>query len=406
MMVALLGCALAVLLAAPAQAVVDDDPSIAAQGVGDMRVFVRGTDSALWTRSWNGTSWSGWASLGGQLTSGPTAVARPGGIYDVYARGLDSAYYHKFFTPSGGWSAWERLPTGVFTSAPGASYRQGTGEVDVVGVGTDNQLYHGFWAAGQGWAGWTPLGGGLSGRPSSNSPAPGILDVFMRGTDHKLYQKSWTSSYGWGGFVSLGGSLTSGVSATAWDGNRRDIFARGPRNGVFIRSFQAPNWVNWGSLSGGASSAPGATSSGPGRLEVVARTGQSIAIRSYAGGWSSWHSLGYAPLYRAPAPPPPSRGELRLRAGIGCVPRGSRVPVRVNVHKRAGRKKPRVIKVVFFVDRGKHKRTDRRKPYKARIRVAYKAGSKHRVHARIYYRRPGQKRVHRKTVSKRFAMCK
>ena len=62
--------------------------------------------------------------------------------------------------------------------------------------------------------------------------------------------------------------------------------------------------------------------------------------------------------------------------------------------------------MLFFVDRGKHKRTDRKKPYKARIRVTYKRGSKHRVHARIYYRRPGQKRVHRKTVSKRFTMCK
>ena len=38
--------------------------------------------------------------------------------------------------------------------------------------------------------------------------------------------------------------------------------------------------------------------------------------------------------------------------------------------------------------------------------MTYKRGSKHRVHARIYYRRPGQKRVHRKTVSKRFTMCK
>ena len=45
--------------AAPARAaVVDDDPAVAAQGLGDMRVFVRGRDNALWTRTWNGSSWS------------------------------------------------------------------------------------------------------------------------------------------------------------------------------------------------------------------------------------------------------------------------------------------------------------------------------------------------------------
>ena len=183
----MLACCLAVLAAAPAQAaVVDDDPSIAAQGAGDIRLFVRGTDGALWTRSWNGTTWSAWGSLGGQLTSGPSAIARPGGIYDVYVRGLDTAYYHKYFTPAGGWSEWERLTEGHFNSAPGASYRQGTGEVDVTGVGLNSQLYHGYWAAGQGWSGWSALGGSISGRPSAISPAPGILDVYVRASDNQL----------------------------------------------------------------------------------------------------------------------------------------------------------------------------------------------------------------------------
>ena len=64
-----------------------------------------------------------------------------------------------------------------------------------------------------------------------------------------------------------------------------------------------------------------------------------------------------------------------------------------------------MIKVVFFIDRGKRRRVDRHKPYKTRIRVTFKRGSKHRVHARIYFRRKGSKHVHRKTVSKRFTMC-
>jgi hypothetical protein len=403
--VLLLAGALALLAAAPARAdVVDDDPAIAAVGVGDMRMFVRGTDGAVWTRSWNGSSWSGWSSLGGVATSGPVAITR-GNIYDVFVRGGDNAYYHKYFTPAAGWyPSWERIG-GAFSSAPGASLRQGTGEIDVVGVGTDGQLHHGYWAAGSGWSAFGALGGGLSGRPSSVSPAAGIIDVYLRGTDHQLYQKSWISGSGWTNFANLGGSLTSGVSATAWDGNRRDVFVRGPGNLVYDDSFQTPNWVGFSALDVPVSSAPGATSISPGRLALVARSGSVIAYRSFAGTWTPWQNLGRAPLYKEPVPPL-TASELRLRAGLGCIPRGNRVPVSIKVHKRAGRKKPRIIKVLFFVDRGKHKRTDRKKPYKARIRVTYKKGSKHRVHARIYYRRPGQRRVHRKTVSKRFTMCK
>jgi hypothetical protein len=80
--------------------------------------------------------------------------------------------------------------------------------------------------------------------------------------------------------------------------------------------------------------------------------------------------------------------------------------VRVRVKQRNGRLKPRIVKVVFFMDRGKRRRVDRRPPYKTRMRVTYKRGSKHRVHARIFFRRQGSRKIHRKTVSKRFTMCR
>src|SRR3954464_4445630 len=123
-------CVAALAMAASAHAdVVDDAPAIAAQGTGDMRAFIRGSDGALWTRTWNGTSWTGWASLGGVLTSGPAATARPGGISAVVGRGTAGAYRHRAFTPSGGWASWEYLD-GRFLSGPGVSYRQGTGQID------------------------------------------------------------------------------------------------------------------------------------------------------------------------------------------------------------------------------------------------------------------------------------
>ena len=179
---------------------------------------------------------------------------------------------------------------------------------------------------------------------------------------------------------------------------------------MWIRSWtNTGGWAPWASLGGHPTSGPAAVTTAPNRLAVFARAGQRVLFNGFSSAWTGWQDFGYAPLFTAPPPqppPPPTASELRQRAGLGCIPVGKRVPVSVSVHKRAGRKKPRIIKVLFFVDRGKLKRTDRKKPYRARIRVAFKRGSKHRVHARIYYRRPGHKRVHRKTVSKRFTMCK
>ncbi len=34
-------------------------------------VFVQGTDHVLYYTQWDGTTWSGWQSLGGGLTSSP-----------------------------------------------------------------------------------------------------------------------------------------------------------------------------------------------------------------------------------------------------------------------------------------------------------------------------------------------
>ena len=67
------------------------------------------------------------------------------------------------------------------------------------------------------------------------------------------------------------------------------------------------------------------------------------------------------------------------------------MPVRVRIKPAHGPPEAAVVKVVFFIDRGKRRRVDRRKPYKTRIRVTFKRGSKHRVHARIYFRRKGSK---------------
>jgi hypothetical protein len=412
LLVALACCAAVLAGAVPARAAtVDDGPAVAALGLGDARVFIRGTDSALWTRTWNGTTWTNWSSLGGSLTSGPAVGTRPDGVYDVVVRGPDNAYYHRAFTPAGGWSDFVSLG-GSFISAPTVSYRQGAGYIDIAGIASDHQLWFTSFVPGSGWSGWSPLGGSLR-NASMVSPRSGAIDIWVRGTDNQLYQKSWTGD-AWTDFIPLGGSLASGIAATTWDINRRDIFARLSDGAMWIRSWTSTgSYGPWARLGGHPTSGPGATAIAPNRLLVFSRDGQKVVANSFSSTWTGWGDFGYAPLFSAPRPPPPSvvpgptpGSELRLNAGFGCIPQGGRVPVRVRIKQRTNRLKPRVIKVVFFIDGGKHKRTDRHAPYKTRIRVTFKRGSKHRVHARIFFRRKGQHRVQRKTVSKRFTMCR
>jgi acylphosphatase len=79
---------------------------------GRLEVFIRGTDNAMW-HMWqtvpNG-GWSGWASLGGGLSSGPQIAVNADGRLEVFVRGTDNALWHMWQTvPNGGWSGWASL---------------------------------------------------------------------------------------------------------------------------------------------------------------------------------------------------------------------------------------------------------------------------------------------------------
>jgi hypothetical protein len=166
--------------------------------------------------------------------------------------------------------------------------------------------------------------------------------------------------------------------------------------------------------------------SGDGKPDVLARTtdGALMLYRGNgAGGWitgagerigAGWGPLTHLTLAAQwrppPAPPaPPSTplpdGRVRLDAGIRCTPPGGRLRVSLRIRPRPGRPAPRVLKVVFFT-RGGPRRVDRRAPYVVRLRVNRPAGQRGRVYARVHYRRAGSDRVRRKTVSRRFVMCR
>ncbi len=74
-----------------------------------MDAFVQGTDNALWWQSTtdNGTTWSGWNSLGGVLASAPAVTSSSSGVMDVFVLGSDDSFWWQNTASSGTtWSGW------------------------------------------------------------------------------------------------------------------------------------------------------------------------------------------------------------------------------------------------------------------------------------------------------------
>ena len=197
----------------------NDDPAASSWGNNRLDVFVRGTDSALWHKWWDGSTWSsGWENLGGVLTSSPGAVSWGYNRVDVFVKGTDNALWHKWWSGSA-WSGWESLG-GVLTSAPTVS-SWGDNRLDVFVKGTDNALWHKWWD-GSSWSGWESLGGGLTSAPAAVSWDSNRIDVFVKGNDNALWHKWWDGS-AWSGWESLGADSVSTPTPTPPGGSAASL---------------------------------------------------------------------------------------------------------------------------------------------------------------------------------------
>src|SRR6266576_177962 len=92
-------------------------PDAASKNINQVEVFSRGANSALYHKWWDGTSWSGWASLGGSINSDPGSVSCGSGKMDVFAKVGDNSCWRIYF--DGAWSGWSQMG-GSFTSGPDA----------------------------------------------------------------------------------------------------------------------------------------------------------------------------------------------------------------------------------------------------------------------------------------------
>ncbi len=294
--------------------VVDDNPAAVSAGAGDMRVFARGADGAIYVSSWSAAGWSTWSSLGGTAQSGPAAALYGGGV-EVFALGPDNDIVHRTWG-EGGDSPWQSLG-GVLTSAPAATALRGTNRLFVFARGTDNTVASRSYTPEGGWAPWQSLGGAVSSAPTAISRANGIIDVFARGAAGDVVENSFVDGK-WLGWVSLGGTVTAAPGASTWGPSNVNVFVRGVNSGLARASWAGGGWSEWMRVDEvQLASAPAAAAEVQDELSVFARIGSNVSVnRLSAGVWSGWHSLGQVGPPPACLGPETVNGGMRLSARI------------------------------------------------------------------------------------------
>jgi hypothetical protein len=192
---------------------------------GAFVVFGRGADNALWWMYQTTTGWSRWASLGGGITSKPTAYAAPAsagssGAVAVYVRGRDGTVWFRALdrvTASGpAWQPWRSIG-GRLLAGTGPAAAQTSGGIFVAVVGTDRALWMATSLSGSPGHVWRSLGGQTTSDPAVTVPDQSLLIgvAFVRGTDNAAWYNEF-SGHTTGvapGWHSLGGRLSSGVTA-------------------------------------------------------------------------------------------------------------------------------------------------------------------------------------------------
>jgi hypothetical protein len=114
------------------------DPAAVSWGANRIDVFARGTDDAMWQKSWDGQKWSSWQSRGGALTSGPAASSCASGHLDVFVVGSDYAMYRLGY--AGSWSSWSRMG-GAWAGQPGAACSPSSTTVQLIERGPDTAMW-------------------------------------------------------------------------------------------------------------------------------------------------------------------------------------------------------------------------------------------------------------------------
>lgn len=277
-------------------------------GYGLYQEITEATDAMNVTVAPRSPAWHGLQKIGGTLTSNLSVASWGTGRLDVFARGLEGALWHRFWSYATGWGAWESMGGSIQGDPSAVSW--GSGRIDVVARMSDNSVGHWYWG-GAGW-GYDNLGGYITSSPKMVSWGPNRLDIFARGSTnemaHMAYDSVW---YPWENLP--GGTFQGDPAAVSWGSGRLDVVARMADNSVG-HWYWAPGW-GYDNLGGYVTSSPAITSWGPNRLDVFARgSTNEIAHKAWAGAWYPWENPGGGTMVGDPSATSPIPGRLDVVA--------------------------------------------------------------------------------------------
>jgi SpoIID/LytB domain protein len=193
---------------------------------GSVVTFVRGVGNTLWsTTAVNGT-FEPFVQLAGAGLTGLAAVSTDGGRVDLFVVGLDKALWHTWTQVDGAgrpttWAAWESLG-GTLTSAPTAA-SVASGKLMVAGRNTLGGISYRT-LDGSTWGGWQSAGGGSVTAPALEFYDASTYRIRVVGTDGVVWVRqvpasgaapssAWASSGVPSGFA----PVTSGTTSWALD---------------------------------------------------------------------------------------------------------------------------------------------------------------------------------------------
>jgi hypothetical protein len=210
------------------------DPAGVADPSG-VYVFGRAWDNALWYSRNTGGGWGPFASLGGVVQSDPTAISDPAGVF-VFTRGTDEAiWYHQF---QGGVPGPEHSLGGTWTSDPMAASTP-AGPI-VTARGTDNAVWVRYLSGSNGVTVWQRIGGVATSDPAICSGPAGTF-IFIRGTDNGIWYSQYGGGSSWTPFTAVHGVATSSPVAVS-DTSGISVFYIGSDNGLWTRRLSGGSW--------------------------------------------------------------------------------------------------------------------------------------------------------------------
>jgi hypothetical protein len=145
--------------------------------------------------SWDGRQWSQVESLGfppGGANSAPAAGSWGPNHIDVVVKGEGNAYYRNSYD-IGGWSGWQSIPSGVFSSSPYVTTTPpfpgggGYSKISIFGRGQDMKIYGAGITSDGTVSSWSNVGGRLNSAPAAINYIGDHFTVFAKGMDNFLW---------------------------------------------------------------------------------------------------------------------------------------------------------------------------------------------------------------------------